>query len=162
MAGAPPNFSWVEEGKVAACGFPNDPEHFDYLKNSGIKHVVALVEMYPPRVQQYVKKFDMTFSVIQIKDFTPPTQTQIDEFLTILEASMMKSDPVVVHCRMGQGRTGTMLACYFVKYYDITGEEAVQKIRDMRPGSIETERQEMAVEVYYQRMSRSFQNRVSS
>ena len=50
-----------------------------------------------------------------------------------------------VHCRMGMGRTGSMLACYLAKCKNLTAEEAIQEIRRLRPGSIETEDQEKVV-----------------
>lgn len=51
----------------------------------------------------------------------------------------------------GHGRTGTMLACYLVKKWKISGIEAIDKIRKLRKGSIETHDQEKAVMQFYQR-----------
>lgn len=59
---------------------------------------------------------------------------------------------VSVHCFRGIGRTGTMIACYFVKYEGMTAENAIQKIRQLRPGSIETKDQEDLVTDFYQQM----------
>ncbi|ETE56691.1 Dual specificity protein phosphatase 23, partial [Ophiophagus hannah] len=58
---------------------------------------------------------------------------------------------VAVHCLLGFGRTGTMLACYLSKIHKITGVDAIQKLRQLRPGSIETYDQEKAVVQFYQR-----------
>lgn len=58
---------------------------------------------------------------------------------------------VAVHCMHGHGRTGTMLACYLVKKRKISGIEAINQIRAMRHGSIETHEQEKAVVQFYQR-----------
>ena len=57
---------------------------------------------------------------------------------------------VAVHCLWGLGRTGTMLACYLVKYEGLTASQAISKVRQLRPYSIETEGQEEAVHEYYQ------------
>ena len=41
------------------------------------------------------------------------------------------------------GRTGTVLACYLVKYQNMTAtDEATQKVREERPGSIQSYPQE--------------------
>ncbi|NWX94692.1 DUS23 phosphatase, partial [Nothoprocta ornata] len=51
---------------------------------------------------------------------------------------------------LGNGRTGTMLACYLVKTQKLSGIDAIQEIRRLRPGAIETHEQEKAVIQFYQ------------
>lgn len=58
---------------------------------------------------------------------------------------------VGVHCALGFGRTGTMLACYLVKEQGLAAGDAIAEIRRLRPGSIETYEQEKAVFQFYQR-----------
>jgi protein tyrosine phosphatase len=57
--------------------------------------------------------------------------------------------PVGVHCRMGQGRTGVMSACFLVHFYDQSPEQAITNVRLLRPGSVETYEQEKAVVRYH-------------
>lgn len=52
---------------------------------------------------------------------------------------------VAVHCMLGYGRTGTLLACYLCKERHLAGGDAIREIRRLRPGSIETLEQEQAV-----------------
>jgi atypical dual specificity phosphatase len=54
----------------------------------------------------------------------------------------------MVHCAAGIGRTGTILASYLVKYQNLTAKDAIAKIREERPGSIQSESQEIAVTFY--------------
>jgi atypical dual specificity phosphatase len=54
----------------------------------------------------------------------------------------------MVHCAAGKGRTGSVLAAYLVKKQGVTAEEAIEKIRSMRPGSIQSVVQETAVSMY--------------
>lgn len=61
------------------------------------------------------------------------------------------SQAVGVHCALGFGRTGTMLACYLVKERRLAAGDAIAEIRRLRPGSIETYEQEKAVFQFYQR-----------
>jgi len=48
----------------------------------------------------------------------------------------------MVHCLAGLGRTGTILASYLIKYQNMSADEAIQKVRDQRPGSIQSYPQE--------------------
>ncbi|KAJ4939335.1 hypothetical protein JOQ06_028784 [Pogonophryne albipinna] len=75
----------------------------------------------------------------------------IDRFLSIVEEANAKGEGVAVHCMHGHGRTGTMLACYLVKTRKMSGIDAINEIRRLRSGSIETNEQEKAVVRFYQR-----------
>lgn len=57
-----------------------------------------------------------------------------------------------MHCLLGHGRTGTLLACYLVKARALSGAAAIREIRRLRPGSIETREQEEAVIQFHQHL----------
>nr|XP_006626418.2 PREDICTED: dual specificity protein phosphatase 23 isoform X2 [Lepisosteus oculatus] len=131
----PPNFSWVEPKKLAGMALPRMPAHYQFLLDNGIKHLVTLCERKPPYHDSCP---GLTLHHIKIDDFCPPSMDQIKRFLAIVEEANAKGEGVAVHCLLGHGRTGTMLACYLVKKRKITGVDAIAEIRSIRRGSIET------------------------
>ncbi|KAK9534038.1 hypothetical protein VZT92_009113 [Zoarces viviparus] len=149
MASTPPhNFSWVNPDKLAGLALPRMPSEYQYLLDNGIKHLVCLCERKPPC---YDSCPELQLHHIKIVDFTPPSPSQIDRFLSIVEEANSKGEGVGVHCMHGHGRTGTMLACYLVKTRKMSGIDAINAIRNLRKGSIETREQEKAVVQFYQR-----------
>ena len=54
----------------------------------------------------------------------------------------------MVHCAAGKGRAGTILAAYLIKFKDMDAKNAIERIRSMRPGSIENISQETVLSVY--------------
>uniref|UniRef100_A0A7N9CQH0 Dual specificity phosphatase 23 n=1 Tax=Macaca fascicularis TaxID=9541 RepID=A0A7N9CQH0_MACFA len=93
----------------------------------------------------------LTLHRLRIPDFCPPAPDQIDRFVQIVDEANARGEAVGVHCALGFGRTGTMLACYLVKERGLAAGDAIAEIRRLRPGSIETYEQEKAVFQFYQR-----------
>ncbi|XP_062857547.1 dual specificity protein phosphatase 23a [Trichomycterus rosablanca] len=137
-----PNFSWVDENKLAGLAWPSSPAHYRFLVSNGIKHLVCLCETKAPGSESCP---DLKLHHISMGDFTAPSMNQIQTVLSITEDANTRGEAVGVHCKHGHGRTGTMLACYLVKKRKISAEESIKLIRSLRPGSIETKEQERAV-----------------
>jgi atypical dual specificity phosphatase len=54
----------------------------------------------------------------------------------------------MVHCAAGRGRTGLILASYLVKKEGLGARQSIDKIRSIRPGSVQSEAQELAIGAY--------------
>lgn len=117
----------------------------DFLQGLGIKAVVSLTEV--PLDQRLLNHRGLDYLHLPVRDFSPPTLEQIKKFVGFLKWMKLEGKKVVVHCGAGCGRTGTMLACYFVDQ-GLSAQEAIKKIRQLRPCSIETREQEEAVCLY--------------
>ena len=50
-----------------------------------------------------------------------------------------------MHCLLGIGRTGTMLACYLVAKNEYSADEAIAETRRRRKLAVETPAQEQAI-----------------
>ncbi len=139
-------FSWLVDGELAAMPMPGRHRDLavdvDFLQMEGVGTLVSLTET-PPDADVFAAS-DIAQVHIPVRDFTAPTLEQMIEFVGVVSASVERGDPVGVHCTAGLGRSGTMAAAYLVAE-GASAEEAIATVRRLRPGSIETEAQEEAV-----------------
>lgn len=144
-----PNFSFISSG-VAGCGLPGTyddlEEDLAEAQGAGITAVVSLTER--PLDQRTLARAGMGYLHIPIPDFAPPTLVQMDQFVKYVRYQRERGGAVMVHCRAGVGRTGTMLAVWLLTQ-GYSPNQAIRRVRQSRPGSIETIEQERAVDHFH-------------
>jgi len=79
------------------------------LVREGVSHLVSLSPEMPPPATPVE---GLTIHVIPIEDFQAPTLNQIKRFLEICDEAFEAGEAVAVHCRGGNGRTGTVGQCH--------------------------------------------------
>ncbi len=137
----PPGFTWVDPPHLAALAFP-DAADLAWLRRNGIDLLLSLTE--DPPFRRYVNDAGLMTVHIPVPDLSAPSARQLDLAVDTLTRAKATGLGVAVHCAAGKGRTGTILAAFWVAQ-GLTAAAALRRVRDLRPGSVETADQERAV-----------------
>jgi atypical dual specificity phosphatase len=139
---APDGFSWIDRPHLAGMAQPASPDALHWLREHGIQLLITLSE--EPLRRDWVNDAGLFAMHVPVVDLTAPTQKQLDLCVAAIDKAVGQNLGVGVHCGAGLGRTGTILAAYLVAK-NMSAREALQKIRRLRPGSVETPEQEEAL-----------------
>ena len=138
VTGRPDNFSWLIENKLAGSAIPTSNDEVQWAVEQGIKSIVTIREV--PLDEDWVK--DVNNLHVSSNDMGVPEFDDLVSAIDFIHSRITNNEPIMVHCLAGLGRTGTLLACYLVKYQKMSADDAIQKVREERPGSIQSFPQE--------------------
>jgi atypical dual specificity phosphatase len=144
----PQGFSWIDKPLLAAMARPDDVGELNWLRAQGIEVLLSLTED-PPR-RDWVNEAGLMLVHVPVVDMEAPTQEQLDRCIATIRRANDHKLGVAVHCGAGLGRTGVVLACYFVTR-DMNAKNAIARVRRLRPGSVETDEQAEAVAEFARR-----------
>jgi len=138
VTGRPYKFSWLIENKLAGSSIPTSIDEVQWVIDQGVKSIVTVRE--EPLDDDWVK--DVNYLHVYSNDMNVPEFDDLTFAINFIHRRITNNEPVMVHCLAGLGRTGTLLACYLVKYQKMLADDAIQKVREERPGSIQSYPQE--------------------
>ena len=138
VTGRPDKFSWLVENKLAGSGIPTSIDEVEWAIKQGVKSIVTIRE--EPLDESWIK--DVNYLHILSNDMGVPEFDDLVYAVDFIHRRITSNEPVMVHCLAGMGRTGVILACYLIKYQKMSASEATEKVREERPGSIQSYPQE--------------------
>jgi|TARA_B100001939_G_scaffold16341_1_gene13710 protein-tyrosine phosphatase len=147
-------------GKLGLCGCPGTlldsnnqkigiENTLKILKNHHIDIIVSLLEISELKslgcdnLIKEIKLNNFVWFHFPIIDFNIPTKNsllKLNLLLSDLERFLKEEKNIIIHCKAGLGRTGTIASLLLAKL-GISTKDAVQYIRKYRPGSIDTDEQ---------------------
>lgn len=132
-------------------------EDLDALEAQGVTDIVCLVEevelewMDPPETmlqrQLSVERKGMSFYNYPIEDYEAPDLYEAKQIVQLIMEALEKGRSVIVHCWAGLGRAGTIAACVCVSQ-GMMPLQAIQHVRWIRPGAIQSEQQEALIKAF--------------
>jgi len=108
--------------------------------------LVSLIEdheldlLHIPQLEQRALERGIVIVRSPIRDMHAPTHQQASFLADLALSSARAGRNVIVHCRGGLGRAGTIAACCLVRLGQ-TADDAVENVRRARKGAIETSEQ---------------------
>ncbi|AOL17134.1 protein phosphatase [Sulfolobus sp. A20] len=139
---------WVRERVIGGSPIPYNEYEIEEWKRQGVKRVLVLPEDWEIEEAWGDKEYyfdvlrskGLEYIHVPITDGEAPTD---DQFLIIMRWLNSKKVGNLVHCVGGIGRTGTILASYLILFEGLDLEEALDEVRRVRPGAVQTYQQEM-------------------
>lgn len=120
----------------------------------GIQIIICLLEwseLYILNISQYprlAQQYGFIFYHFPIKDGNVPKENDLLTLIEIIETHLYDGHKILIHCKAGLGRAGTICACSLVKL-GYNHEDAIFTTRQHRPKSIQNKKQEQCIENYY-------------
>lgn len=125
---------------VAGSRSPRSYDDIKWLADRNIRAILTLTST--PLPDGWLAGFATLH--LPVLDFHAPTILQFYSAVRFLDTCLAEGKTPLVHCAMGYGRTGTILAAHLI----VQGEKtiaAIAEVRRARPGAIETPEQEYAL-----------------
>jgi protein-tyrosine phosphatase len=128
----------------------------DAVKDWGASAVITLIEEHEfevlrvPTLGAEVAARGMVWHHLPIVDIQPPDARVETAWVAVgpeIRRRLASGGKVLVHCRGGLGRAGT-IAAYILVEHGVEPQAAIKAVRAVRPGAIETVPQERYVVSY--------------
>ncbi len=156
-------FYWLIEGRLAGCprpgsrrgGKPGDASPKDaqaaldddlaWLRSRGIRAVLSLTET--PLDSDVPTRHGLEVLHLPVDDLHAPSPAQLHYALAFIDRQHALDHAIAVHCLMGQGRTGTVLAAHRIRAGSAP-DAALAELRALSPGAISSPEQEIALRTF--------------
>ena len=138
--------AWVDDW-VAISRAPSQRD-LDFIVHT-FGAIVALVDFYDLEYDlNKIKCLGLEVLHYPIPELSAPSLIELHKIVSFIVNCVERGRRVLVHCLAGYGRSGTIAAGYLAYRYGLSGDEAILRVRDQRPGAIETFSQEAVVKAY--------------
>lgn len=131
------NLRTVEAGRLYRSGQPRPEDLSKLISELKLRTVIALrgsrssddPDGWEARERSVCESLGVRFVALPCNHKNPPTSAQVAHFLEVVEDPA--NLPALVHCRIGQQRTGLFCALYRVHVQGVSPDEALAEMDDL-------------------------------
>jgi protein tyrosine/serine phosphatase len=131
------HYSAVQEGVLYRSGQPTPEQLAELIQRHDLKTVVALrgsrnpddPDSWEQDERATCQSHGVEFLALPSNHKNPPTAEQVEQFLNVMRDE--SRHPVLIHCRIGQQRTGMYCALFRVHLQGVDPEDALREMDDM-------------------------------
>ncbi len=141
----PRGFVWLLPGQLGGTPWPGIvreiEEDMNDLRHVGVTRLVNLTEQASD--SDIAARYGITCASLVIADMHAPTVMEAAKLCSDIDQWLANGEVVALHCRAGLGRTGTLLASYWLWRGDGRrgAVESIEKIRQLNQQMIQSQKQ---------------------
>src|SRR5690242_18756374 len=123
---------WIDEPHLLGSGNLSDAD-LAQLRADGFSVILCLLDLSEQQTgydQASAAQSGWEWHNVPVRDFAAPTIEQLEQCVTLL-SGLLPYKKVVVHCRGGIGRTGTIAAAYWMAK-GLSSESPIANVRERR------------------------------
>jgi atypical dual specificity phosphatase len=148
---SPQGFHWIFPGSLGGAARPGllreTQDDLADLQALNVKYLVCLEETRPISEKE-LAPYGLSALHVPIVDMEAPSVETILSLCIQLDAMISSHHPVVVHCRAGLGRTGTVLAAYLV-HRGASALDALEQVRRVQRRFVQSDAQVRFLEDFH-------------
>ena len=145
-----PNFQQVNKNLYRGAQPP--VESLKILADKGIKTIINLrgASNDTRAEEQQAKTLGLKFYNLEFPPLSKPDFTQVDKALALINDPA--NQPVFVHCRHGEDRTGTVIACFRMTQDGWNDEQAIVEAKQFGMSFVQVSMKRFIRKFYEQRI----------
>ncbi len=145
-----PNFQQVNQNLYRGAQPP--AEGLKILASKGIKTILNLrgASDETRAEEQQARALGMKFINLPLPPLSKPDFTQVDQALALINDPA--NQPVFVHCKHGEDRTGTVIACYRMTHDHWNDEQAITEAKQFGMSFVQVSMKRFIRKFYEQRI----------
>src|SRR3990172_6055779 len=105
------------------------PIHSQQFKELGVTAEINLTAEHKETPPDHMD----IYAWIPVEDRKAPSPDQLEVGTSIIDQMVARGKKIYIHCKVGHGRSPTMVAAYFIRFKGMDVNQALLAVREKRP-----------------------------